>query len=832
MLKRVASSWPALLLAAILLGPFLPYLIAPAGRIIGNPLCDNPSQFYYYNEFAGRCWRQGIVPLWNPHIMFGLPFAGEGQAAIFHPLSWLFAFLPTGAALNWLMALCFLLGGMFFYGYLRTLRLGRAAALGGALAWAFSSVPISRLYAGHLSMLLVFMPMPAVLMFWERFRASGRPGNLLGIALAYGAMILGGHPQTLAIFSLFFMAHVVIYGVLGARRGGALRKEARGALWAGGAIVLGIAVGAVQLLTTADFAAISFRTASSLEFSGSYSFAPENLLTWLAPRFFGFDIPPGNDLYWGRLNYWEMWAYIGIAPLLLAAPGFLAAPRRRRITLAACALIFLVFALGRHTPLFPLLYHTIPFFRIFRGASKNIMIVQLCLVTLGAYGIEGLLNFGEAARRRRRALYLAGAAAIVLLLGIYLWFIPGHALPGSHWRGLLQEINTIEEGQRAPDITALETVRATAGCAAAQLWRSILLAGAVLGAAAAAGRWTRGRRLLAPALLGLILLDLYGVFRPMLKDYPESITRYPDTLVAPLKGYPYPPRILESNQNPNVAMHHGYSEISGYTGNTLGRFNLFINRIQNQDPRMQQSDHPFNENTPIFNFFAFDAMIRPADTATHHTPPLGSGEGLILVPYPNPWPRAYLAAAPRNAPAGEDEAIRMVLADPDRLLESPVVERGGGGPAAAPLGAEEKAQIVAFTPNRVELDVRAGGARTLVLCEMFEKNWTAKVNNAATPVYPANYLFRAVDVPGGSSRVVFEYRPAAVRWGAAITLVALGGMLAGTLWARGRRVADEESLDEEPAANTVANAAPATKKADATLKTTPLPAKAARRRSR
>lgn len=797
MLKRVQSSWALLLLATILLGPFLPYLIAPAGRIIGYEMCDNPAQFYFYNDFAGQCWRHGIVPLWNPYVMFGLPFVGEGQAAVFHPLSWLFIFLSTGTGLNWLMTSCFVLGGLFFYGYLRALRLGRVAALGGALAWAFSSIPISRLYAGHLSMLLVYTPMPAVLMLWERFRDSRRLSHLLGIALAYGAMLLGAHPQALSIFSLFFLFYVLIYGALGARSAPAARNEGRSVAWLGAAIVLGIALGAVQLLPTADFAAISFRNASSIKFSGTFSFAPENLLTLLAPRFFGFELPPATaNLYWGRLLFWEMWAYIGVAPLLLATAGLMAAPRRRAVTLGACAAIFLLFSLGRFTPFFPLFYKLIPFFRIFRGTCKNIVIVQLCLVTLGAYGIEGLLNPGMKGRGRRLAVYLAGAASILLLLCLYIWFIPGHAAPGSHWRTLLTQTAEIEEGGRLDNVDSLEIVNSTAVCAGAQLLRSLLLVAALLGAVALGGvarwRWT-----LAPALLALILFDVYGVFRPLLKDYQEETTRYPDSLVAPFKKFPYPPRVLEPNPMPNVAMRYQYSGISGYTGNVLARFNTFISRIQNSDPSEQKSDHPFNDHTPIYDFYAFDCMIQLRDQLDKQARVLAVGDVFALSSYPNRWPRAYLGAAPRRA-GSDAEALNMTLADTDGLLQSPVIQRGEGMPDAAPLAPDETVNFTSFTPNRVELDVQAARPRVLVLAEMFEKNWTARVNGEKHPVYPANYLFRAIDVPAGRSHVVFEYRLMAFYWGAALTLLALAGVVGLALYARGGRCVWSPEAAAEP----------------------------------
>ena len=81
--------------------------------------------FLYPNyHFAAQYLRQGIIPLWNPHLYSGAPFAADIQSGLFYPINLLvFLFVPrlTYEWLEYLAIFHFWLAGVTMYLCLRLL---------------------------------------------------------------------------------------------------------------------------------------------------------------------------------------------------------------------------------------------------------------------------------------------------------------------------------------------------------------------------------------------------------------------------------------------------------------------------------------------------------------------------------------------------------------------------------------------------------------------------------------------------------------------------------------------------------------------------------------
>jgi len=128
-----------------------------------NPMLDPIQQYLPWRIYAVSSVRAGLIPLWNPYAFCGTPFLANLQSTVLYPLNAIF--LITGARHGFGVSalLHLILGGLFMYGFLRTLRLHPAAALLGALVLMFSGFTVAWLEYPTLS-LWTFMWLPLVLL--------------------------------------------------------------------------------------------------------------------------------------------------------------------------------------------------------------------------------------------------------------------------------------------------------------------------------------------------------------------------------------------------------------------------------------------------------------------------------------------------------------------------------------------------------------------------------------------------------------------------------------------------------------------------------------------
>ncbi|MCS6825853.1 MAG: YfhO family protein [Caldilinea sp.] len=138
-------------------------------------------------------------------------------------------------------------------------------------------------------------------------------------------------------------------------------------------------------------------------------------------------------------------------------------------------------------------------------------------------------------------------------------------------------------------------------------------------------------------------------------------------------------------------------------------------------------------------------------------------------------PRAYLAGEMRTVDNFED-ALAALRSDAGRVT---VVE--GSLDGAQPAGAQDRAEIIEYAPERVRVRTQSAQPALLVLSDSFYPGWSATVDGRATSIKAVNGLFRGVVAPAGTHEIVFTFEPTGWRPGVGLAIVgaALLAMLLG-----------------------------------------------------
>jgi hypothetical protein len=145
---------------------------------------------------ARRDLRAGHLFSWSPYQGAGDPLLASQQNAMLSPFNWPLTIFPFWQTLEWAALLKLLAAGLGVFFLLRALGLRTAPSLLGGVSFACCSILIDSLSHPHTS---TYAPLPWLLLFSERLARHGRPRDALLVAVAVGAILLGGHPPSMLI---------------------------------------------------------------------------------------------------------------------------------------------------------------------------------------------------------------------------------------------------------------------------------------------------------------------------------------------------------------------------------------------------------------------------------------------------------------------------------------------------------------------------------------------------------------------------------------------------------------------------------------------------------
>jgi hypothetical protein len=685
---------------------------------------------------ALRDWR---LPVWTPAMSAGLPLLADQQSAPLWPLTWIGVLLPYDWSRAWINVLKLVLAALGTYLLARALALRRGPALLGGVSYGFAAYLVIWLLHPHAN---AYVVLPWLLLAGDRLceRGTVRDAALLGLGL--GIAFLGGQPESGLIVALATAAWV-IHRLIGARppRGELVRRLLLGVA----AAVLGAMLAAVMLLPLLEAIHQAINSSRSQP-----PLPPRSINALFFPKYWGILGP-------GPVNYAERTMYAGALPLLLAVAGLVARrPRGPQLFFAGLAVVSLAVALD-----------TGPFSRAVYGLPvldqaalpRVLILASFAIAMLAAFGFQLLLTATPAERRR-----MLVAAAVVTV-------VPALVVVGAHpqWLGVLPD------GVKRVFGAGAETVDAVA-LASVLRWLAFAVAAIAVGVALV--RWRS--RLLIAAAVGLVALDLLTIsagYNPAISQAEASPPASPavaalDRLTA-RGGRVVGVQALQ----PNTASRWGLEDARGHEQPTVGRVALLWTALGGgaelnapgvnlEDPRSQKLLDVFGVRAVLLRASAL------AGSPLRDAPVEYSGRGGVVVSNPSALPPAFVAYGWRPSPGRTASAFLTAAGTARQARDTPVIETGQQPPAGTP-DAATPARVVSRTDTEVTLDVQAKTDGHVVLLDTFYPGWHAEVDGREQPIRAADLAFRAVAVTPGRHTVRFAYRPASVRAGAALSLVAL-----------------------------------------------------------
>ncbi|MCX6349424.1 MAG: YfhO family protein [Candidatus Aureabacteria bacterium] len=801
---KIFSFWPYLLLLVLALGVFHEAVFPPLPSwVISRPEGDVGTLYYYWRAYGFAEMNKGTVPLWNPDIFCGVPFAAYPESALFYPPNLIFLLLPVASALNASFLLHFLLLLIFQYLYLRRIDLSQAAAILGAAALGLSAPVILHIHAGHLSNICALAWVPLVFLALEDFLRKRR---LISAALAgflCGLQLLSGHAQYVYYTLLLGGLYLLLGPLLEFR---SWRKSAL--TWCGGVCLYALfaaGIAAVQIFPAGEISRESFRQTAGIAWAANFSLPPLNLVTFLFPDALG---DGAKSYYWGRYYFWEMCAYLGIVPLGLALAGVFLKRDRTTLCFVLLAALALLLALGFYTPLFAFLYRYLPGFGLFRGSAKLLFFAAFFLSILSARGAEAVFR-SPAGKKIPRRLIAGSFAVISLSAWLFLVFSPrsppawwrdsveSELLTGRHydivvpgqpswWRDLMRETPPESDYPRFVKRLVEESPFAPAGW---EMFRKSLARLAGLSLALALVLGLAPARFLPPVLLVLVLIELVPWARRFAAGFDGRTCLWPSGEEKFFRSRTEPYRYLSLDPGDlNRGMLEGFPCLLGYQADVSLRFLEYISASQGTSARPEELLPMIEKYSPLLDLLNWKYLIAPKDAVRPESgfrQVFAAGEREI-------WenaraiPRALISARAETV-SGRDALLRRLSRPGYDPREYILIEEAAPFPAlAGGAGEAGEARIVESSAGGVRVEAELSAPGWLLLNDAFSPGWKASADGKESRIYRANYLMRAVFLGEGKHRVVFSYRPLSVKIGGAVSVLSVLVLAAWAIRSRRR----------------------------------------------
>lgn len=686
----------------------------------------------------GRLLRHGQWPVWTSQLCSGLPLVGSpaepiGLAA--------FTLLPPAPALDLYVVILLLIAAHGAYTLARQFGAGRAGAVLAGIAFAGSGYIACQLK--HLAIVSTVVWLPLGLVLLDRILApaagSARPRPRPLLFPLFGAVVaeqvLSGFPQSAYYCLLVYGAFTLFRIGAAVRRERGIRSVLPTAAAVALATVVGSAAGAVVLLPLWELGKVSDRAEAGWEWISRLAYWPPNAVTFLLPYFHG-DI--SNNSYSGPPFFWEDYGYVGAAVFLLSIYGAVRERRRPAVMFtAAMTVVAYLFVLGPATPFFHAAFLVLPGMSVFRFPTRFLIVVELGIALLGAFGLTRLVSDLErAAKGRSRAIAaIAWLICAGTVVDLYVhqprqnpmvpareWLAPPAAVAIVHSEN--PEPRTFTPRHRDLHREAFEEADGWSNLEPYFQMRDVLdpnLGG---------GFWNTPSADCYDAIAPRWYVDVWGS----------------DNRELSLMG------LLTA-----VDTEDGTLRLQAAVPNLLRAYG--VTHVLTQKPE---------------NGVSLPLAAHGADFYVYRVP----GAARVRVVSKAEYLDSDRETAQRLLNPGFDPAREVLLND------VPAADRVQGAHSPGPVMAH--AAIVKETSRDVVIDTDAVENGFLLLADTYYPGWSAAIDGKVVPIFRANLSVRAVPLPKGRHQVMFEYEMPGLTTGLRITLLAISALL---VWAAAARYA-------------------------------------------
>jgi hypothetical protein len=787
-----------------------------------------------FDTFLTDAKSEGVFPLWNPYIFCGMPSYGsltvggdrffDISAQVLTRTSTVFSYIILNPAEGWVLFFYFVFAcGIYLFTYQKVK--SKFPAFIAAFASMFSMYIIIWVMTGHNTKIAVIAFFPYIFYTIERLREKFSWLLALLLVLLLHFSYMPSHVQmifymylTLGVYFLFFL----IRSLLKKKDPHSAAEEApawKGIVRAGVILVmasaLAFAMDSDKYLSVLEYNPFSMRGSNAIvstkqpgdtktvqggldyDYATSWSFAPGEILTWVIPSWYGFGqvnykgVFTGNqegsvNFYWGPQPFTHAPQYMGLIVLILAVVGFVRNGKDPFVQfLGLMIVISLLISFGREFPLlYDLMYKYFPMFNKFRIPSMILVMIQIFVPILAAYGIASFLREheqiqGVELQKRKKSILVwcgAGAGILVLVALTFESLLPRQAIQNlfsAFANYSLPRDRVVEQVFRQiPPQASREIISQLSSMVTSDIYVAV---GLLLVTCASLYTFIQRKMKLTTfaAILTLVIAtDLWRVAAKPMEPHDKSLQKQAFAAPEYIKYVQRDTslfRVLEFKDGRppynNMLAFWRIQSAYGYQGAKMRAY--------------QDMDDVIGMGNPLL--WGLMNVKYIITNTTDSSAALGLVyNGRDMKVYGNRYmlPRAFFVNRYEVSDGltilNKIKDLSFNPRDVAFFMEDPKISVEPAHPSAG-------AEIVRYGIQDLEIKTTTTGNNLLFLSETYYPvGWKAFIDGKEIPIYRANYLFRAVVVPPGVHKLEMKFEPKGFYFGKNLSLAAnifiLGGL--------------------------------------------------------
>lgn len=659
---------------------------------------------------------------------------------------------------NILVMLLSVFAAASMYAFLRGMEINRLISIVLGIAYQFSPHFMSFTYSGHFSKMGIIAVLPLLFHFLNKGITTGKIKYFVWFGFFIGIDIFFAHLQ-LVHFSLlasgFYFIFRLITEFIKNKDFGWLSKRAGFYIIA---VILGLGMGArgfapqLQHNRTVSKRAGAAGEGLSKEYASSWALNAEEIASLVVPEFVNYDSGRDHNFYWGK-NVFKINAdYFGGIIFILSIIALLFFKKDHDIKFFFCLfLLGIFFALGSKSPVFNLMFHTVPGIKSFRAPSLMIFITAFSGFALSGIFLQKLFS------KYSEKIIKISSYVFISLGVLFLLFTVDPNIILSPWKSIFY-----------PDLSVNKL--AIFNNNISELSKGFLLSSVFLIITGIGLLYYYRKKIrmeyLLIALIPVFIIDFWRIDKDFLKygkvesgvtkkevKIPayEFIKNNDDSLFRVMPFHI--PNITANFQN--KFNYEGINFITGFNDFVLRRYDRMMKGLQN-NREILSFINLANCKYLVFGQKAEAPFLNEIYKDTKNN----------MYVYRNklalPW---FYIRNKAVIEKDEEKVFRMILDNKVNLFETVILEEDI--PQIYKEFLSGSSNKIAYDIKLINYNIFAGDVELnitldkpgfLVISDNYHPKWKCFVNGEMKKIYRANYLFKGVFLDAGEHNIRFEFR--------------------------------------------------------------------------